>query len=158
MKIVRIQAPQQESNRMTTANKLTRNAPGLWIEETLFTCLARFFRHSKSNPENFEELLRPIILQFDKDEITRLVELCTDETTRFEELIRLYKLTQGESDALALAVMMRQKYDRMDQRTGRLDTRTTSMRAAFLGINQEEYPECVPRGWARGFNPISRRD
>lgn len=67
---------------MTTANKLTRDAPGLFIEETLFTCLARFCQHFKGYPERLSELFKPVVSQLDNGEPARLPELCADETTR----------------------------------------------------------------------------
>ena len=71
----------REQTRMTAANKLTRDAPGLFIEETLFSCLARFCRHCKGNFEQIEALFKPVVRQFDKDELVRLVDLCAGETT-----------------------------------------------------------------------------
>ena len=63
-----------EQTRITAANTLTRDDPGLFIEETLFSCLARFCRHCKGNFEHIAELFKPVVRQFDKDELARLSE------------------------------------------------------------------------------------
>ena len=215
MKVERIQAHQVEYNRMATAKKITRDSPGLFIEETLFTCLARFCRVFNGGFERHEELFKPVVSHLDNDDLARLVEQCADETTRvdlkqphsiarpeavivalwaqpvsnelfkewfavwlsekakevrewqaespdpmaarFKELCGLYKLAQGESDALALAVMARQKYGGMEQISGRLGPCGTAMRAAFLGISPEEYVRLLaPKGRLRRFGCLNK--
>jgi len=56
----------------------------LFIEETLFSCLARFCRHCKGHFEHIAELFKPVVPQFDKDELIRLVDLCAGEVTHAE--------------------------------------------------------------------------
>ena len=150
--------------------------------------------------------------QFDKDELTRLVDLCIGETThadsdnhtgiatarpeavlaalwtnpesneqfresfetwlsekakemrdwqadkpdpmtaRFGELSRLFKLTRGEREALAMAVMAKQIYGGVEQVSGRLGPCGTAVRAALLGISSEEYVHLLaPKGTLRRF-------
>ena len=206
-----------DQTRMTAAYKFTRDAPGLFIQETLFSCLASFCRHSKGNFEKIEALFKPVVRQFDKDELTRLVDLCAGETThaditqtdsggrtgiapaspeavlaalwthpasneqfkecfakwlsekakemqdwqadkpdpmtaRFGELCRLFKLTRGESEALAMAVMAKQLYGGMEQISGHLGPCGMAVRAALLGISPEEYVRLLaPKGRLRRF-------
>jgi len=189
----------------------------LFIQETLFSCLASFCRHCKGNFEQIEALFKPVLRQFDKDELTRLVDLCAGETThaditqtdsggrtgiatarpeavlaalwthpasneqfrecfakwlsekakemqdwqadkpdpmtaRFGELCRLFKLTRGESEALAMAVMAKQLYGGMEQISGHLGPCGTAVRAALLGISPEEYVRLLaPKGTLRRF-------
>jgi transitional endoplasmic reticulum ATPase len=207
----------REQTSMTAAYKLTRDAPGLFIEETLFSCLASFCRHCKGNFEQIEALFKPVVRQFDKDELVRLVDLCAGETThadfaqtdsdcrtgiatarpeavlaalwthpanneqfresfakwlsekakevqdwqannpdpmtaRFGELCRLFKLTRGECEALAMTVMAKQKYGDVAQISGRLGPCGTAVRAALLGISPEEYVRLLaPKGKLRRF-------
>jgi SpoVK/Ycf46/Vps4 family AAA+-type ATPase len=189
----------------------------LFIEETLFSCLASFCRYCKGNFEQIEALFKPVVRQFDKGELARLVALCTGETmhadftqtdsgdrtgiapaspeavlaalwthpasneqiresfaqwlsekakemqawqadnpdpmaARFEELCRLFKLSRGESEALAMAVMARQKYGGVEQVSGRLGPCGSAVRAALLGISPEEYVRLLaPKGTLRRF-------
>jgi hypothetical protein len=69
----RIQARREEKDRLIAATKITRDSPGLFIEETLFTCLARFCRAFKGVFERHEDLFKPVASQFDHDDLTRLV-------------------------------------------------------------------------------------
>jgi transitional endoplasmic reticulum ATPase len=76
---------------------------------------------------------------------------------RFDELCQLYKLAQGESDALALAVMARQKYGGMEQLSGRLGPCGMALRATFLGITPEVYLRLLaPKGKLRRFGCLRK--
>lgn len=217
MLITRTNARPGEQHSLTAAKRLTRDNPGLFIEETLFSCLARFCRHSKGNFEHIAELFKPVVPQFDTDEMVRLVDLSAGETAhadfaqtdscfctnlatarpeavlaalwmhpasnepfrvifekwlsgkakevqdwqtgnpdpmaaRFGELCRLFKLTRGESEALAMAVMAKQKYGGVEQISGRLGPWGTAVRGALLGISPEEYVRLLaPKGRLRRF-------
>lgn len=213
--IARIQARREETNRMVASKKLTRDSPGLFIEETLFTCLSQYCRCFKGVFERHEELFRSIGSLFDSDELARLVDQCADETTRtnlaqkhfgvrpeavltelwtnpasnepfrecfatwlgdkvkevrdwqaerpdpmavrFGELCRLFKLTQKERDALAMAVMARQKFGGLEQISGRLGPWGVSMRAAFLGADPEDYVRLLDsKGRLRRFGCLKK--
>lgn len=213
--IARIQARREETNRMVAAKKLTRDSPGLFIEETLFTCLAQYCRYFKGVFERHEELFKPIGSLFDSDELARLVDQCADETTctnltqthsgarseavltalwtnpasnelfrecfatwlsdkakevrdwqaerpdpmavRFGELCRLFKLTQVERDALAMAVMAKQKYGGIEQISGRLGPWGVSIRAALLGADAEDYVRLLDsKGRLRRFGCLKK--
>ncbi|MDD2459525.1 MAG: ATP-binding protein [Kiritimatiellae bacterium] len=211
----RIQARREEIDRLIAATKITRDSPGLFIEETLFTCLARFCRAFKGVFERHEDLFKPVASQFDHDDLTRLVDKCTDEAiradlaktysdtrpeavltalwtnpasnelfrecfatwlsdkakevrdwqaerpdpmaVRFGELCRLFKLTQVERDALAMAVMAKQKYGGIEQISGRLGPCGMGIRAALLGVSQEEYTRLLePKGRLRRFGCLKK--
>ncbi|MFA7174960.1 MAG: AAA family ATPase [Kiritimatiellia bacterium] len=220
--MTRIHAQQRERNRVITTRRLTRDAPGLFIEEILFTCLARFCQHYKGNPDGLEELFKPVVAQFEPAEPSQLFDLCIDDATRadlaqtqpkgsansaasrpetvlaalwthpasnelfreyfatwlsekaqevqgwqeenpdpmayrFDELCQLYKLTQGESESLAMAVMARQKYGGMEQLSGRLGPCGMAIRATFLGINPEAYLRLLaPKGRLRRFDCLRK--
>ncbi len=213
--ITKIQTRREENDRLMAAKKITRDAPGLFIEETLSRCLARFCRAFKGVFERHEELFKPVALLFDHDDLTRLVDQCSDEATRsnlaqtysdarpeavltslwihpacsemfkecfaawlsdkakevgdwqadrpdpmatrFGELCRLFKLTHEEREALAMAVMAKQKYGGIEQISGRLGPCGIGIRAALLGVSPEEYARMLePKGRLRRFGCLKK--
>lgn len=213
--IARIETRREENHHMMAARKLTRDTPGLFIEETLSTCLARFCRAYKGVFERQEELFKPVVSQFDGEELVRLVNMGVDESTqaslpqsysnarpeavlvaqwthpegnerfkgcfaawlsdkatevhdwqvenpdpmavRFGELCRLFNLAKGERDALAMAVMAKQKYGGIEQLSGRLGPCGIAVRAAFLGISHEEYVHLLDsKGRLRRFGCLKK--
>jgi AAA+ superfamily predicted ATPase len=202
---------------MATFKRLTRDDPGLFTAETLFSCLARFCRHFKGNCDSLADLLEPVVPKIEDDELSRWIDQYADETTRaefppidpvrvsatkigvlsalwshpacserfrecfaawlndkavemrgwlaekpdpmaarFNELCRLFRLSQGESEALAMAIMARQEYGNITQITGQLGPYGTAVRAALLGISPEEYPRLLtPKGKLRRFECLT---